>query len=152
MMSFNFINIFGLVAAVLLLVPEVIHLSKLYSFMYTARDKLFYASWGLIYLISLLLMVLPVGVGKFGFANVARFLVYLIGDILLLLIYLTGRVLMFCRVICYRNLLAPSAAAGVFLLSGAALDHMLLVASALIMISLIIITAITQRGADEHSR
>ena len=60
-MSFNFINIFGLVAAVLLLIPAVIHLSKLYCYMYTARDNLFYASWCLMYLISALLMVLPIG-------------------------------------------------------------------------------------------
>ncbi len=150
-MPFNFINIFGLVMAVLLFIPEVIHLSKLYYYMYTARDKLFYASWGLMYLISALLMFLPIGVDEFGFVSVAHFLVYLIGDILLLLIYLTGRILIFCRVVSFRSLLAPSAAAGVFLLSGAALGHMLLVAAAVIVLSLIIITAITQNRVEGDS-
>ena len=150
-MSFNFINIFGLVAAVLLLIPEVIHLSKLYYYMYTARDKLFYASWGLMYLISVLLMVLPIGVGEFGFVSVARFLVYIIGDILLLLIYITGRIFMFFQIVDFKSLLWPCAAAGVFLLSGAALGHMLLVAAAVIMLSLIIITAITQNRVESDS-
>lgn len=150
-MPFNFINIFGLVMAVLLFIPEVIHLSKLYYYMYTARDKLFYASWGLMYLISVLLLVLPIGVDEFGFVSVAHFLVYLIGDILLLLIYLTGRILMFCRIVDFRSLLWPSAAAGVFLLSGAALGHMLLVAAAVIMLSLIVITAITHNRAEDNS-
>ena len=150
-MPFNFINIFGLVMAVLLFIPEVIHLSKLYYYMYTARDKLFYASWGLMYLISVLLLVLPIGVDEFGFVSVAHFLVYLIGDILVLLIYLTGRILMFCRIVDFRSLLWPSAAAGVFLLSGAALGHMLLVAAAVIMLSLIVITAITHNRAEDNS-
>lgn len=81
---------------------------------------------------SMALMILPLGVWKFGFPNVLALLVYLAGNGLLLIAYWSGWGLYFKRKTFAVEILLAVAPVGIFLLTGICLRHWLLAGAAVL--------------------
>ena len=123
----NWINNYGLIVILLLLVPNII-----YAFKYKKREnKCHNKAMNILEQVgrygSMFLMVFPIGVIKFGFSSNENFIIWLIATVILLLLYWGFWMVYFkSNTISIAIVLAiiPSI---IFLLSGYMLRHYLLI-------------------------
>ena len=132
MMEFGWINLFGAVIVIVMMIPNVV---------YAIRNKeeknlCTNVAMNLIEQIGryacIVLMWFPLLVWKFGFAGVLEMLVYLIGNGLMLFVYLIVFVRYLKEKSSQRAMILAVLPACIFLLSGLLLRHWLLVLSALL--------------------
>ena len=86
-MEFNWINLFGFIVVVLLLIPNIIFAIKHKNQMYAPSNKILNIIEQIGRYACILLMVLPLFVWEFGFSPLEWMFVYLLGDIVLLILY-----------------------------------------------------------------
>ena len=129
-MEFGWINAAGGLIVVLILVPNIIYALQCPG----GENKCRNAGMNLLEQVgrygSMALMILPLGVWKFGFPNVAAMLVYFLGNGVLLITYWVFWALYFRKVTRLRALTLAVVPTGIFLLSGLTLHHWLLVTAA----------------------
>ncbi len=132
-MKFGWINLFGAVIVVLIMIPNVIYAAKqepggvkteVPGYLTVCEQAGRYG--------CIVLMWLPLLVWKFGFKSVEEMLVYLIGNGILLLFYWYFWI-RYSRKMTLSNAMALAVLPTmIFLLSGVLLRHWLLVASAVL--------------------
>lgn len=83
----NWINLFGLVLIVLMLIPNIIYAVKMKGKKDQCTNRLLNVLEQIGRYGCIVLMVIPVGIGKFGFSSVGDFLICFLGNVLLLVIY-----------------------------------------------------------------
>ena len=131
-MEFGWISLFGAGITVLLLIPNV-----LYAFGRQAEEDM-QISKGVIIAeqvgryACIMLMWLPLLVGKFAFKSPEEFLIYFIGNLLLIVLYYLFWILYSFRKKLYMALVLTIVPTVVFLLSGLLLRHWLLVFAGLL--------------------
>lgn len=131
-MQFGWINLFGALIVVLMLIPNIIFALKYkdvenkckHGFMNCMEQVGRYA--------CMVLMWLPLAVWKFSFRSVAGMLMYLFGNGILLLAYLVTWVFYFKKPARRRALALAILPAVIFLISGVLLRHWLLFIAAVL--------------------
>ena len=128
----SWLNLFGLVIVVMMLVPNVI-----YGIKYKDRENLCKNQWMNILeqigrFASIFLMIFHVGVAELGFGSVLAFLVYLFGNIVLLLAYFVIWILFFKKNTLWKGMALAIIPTFLFLLSGCTMRHLFLVGSGIL--------------------
>ena len=131
-MKFGWINLFQAVILLLMLLPNIIYALRNKSEANRCPNRAMNAAEQIGRYGCIILTVLPLGVGKFGFGSPEAILIYFFGNAVLLAAYYVvfSR---YCRKkTIKRALLAAALPAGIFLLNGVLLRHWLLAASAIL--------------------
>lgn len=131
-MEFGWINAAGGMIVVLMLVPNILYALRRPGGENRCDNRLMNALEQAGRYGSMALMVLPVGVWKFGFLSVAAMLVYVFGNGVLLVCYWVYWALYFRKADRDRALTLAVVPTCIFLLSGLMLRHWLLVLSAIV--------------------
>lgn len=124
----NWLNIWGLIIVVLLFVPNIIYVVKEKNQENKCTNQ--FVNWveqigryGCMFL-----MVFNIGLAEFGFPSAGAFIVYLIGNILLMMAYWLIWGLYFKKKEYWKQIALASIPTGIFLLSGITMLHFLLIA------------------------
>lgn len=134
------INFFGLVIVVLMLLPNIIYAMR-YKDASNKCSNVVNLPEQVGRYASIFLMIFNIGIAEFGFSSLTGLAVYTVGNICLLILYWLIWMLYFIKPGLYNSLLLAVIAPAIFLLSGIALRHVLLIVSALIFgVSHIIVT------------
>ena len=129
----NWINLFGLITIVLILVPNIIYAVKFRGketkcnccrSMYILEQIGRYG--------SMFLMVFNIGIADFGFASAQHFVAYLIANATLLLAYFIVYALYFKQQTNWKSMALAIIPSCLFLIDGILLGHILLVSFAII--------------------
>ena len=129
-MEFGWINIFGMMIVLLLLIPNLIYAWKGPNEKNQCKSFIFNAVEQIGRYASMALMVMPVGVWRFGFSSKKMFLLYVSVNLLLLCLYwLIWRLYFRKRTLCTAIVLAVIPTC-IFLISGLTLRHWVLVFAA----------------------
>ena len=126
-LGIEWLNIFGLILVVLLLIPNIIYAVKNKDAENLCKNRFMNILEQIGRYGCLFLMVFNIGIAEFGFGSVVAFLVYLIGNIVLMISYWT------CWMLYFRKRTYPVQIAlaviptVLFLLSGITMRHYLLV-------------------------
>lgn len=131
-MEFGWINLFGLGIIVIMMVPNLIYARKAMPQDSSRQSKVLTIIEQIGRYGSMLFMVLPILVWKFGFSSVEMLLIYSLGNAGLLIAYLVCWIFYFRRCTFALGMLLAIFPAGIFLLSGLCLRHWLLVGAALV--------------------
>lgn len=130
----DWINVFGLVIVILLLIPNIV-----YAIKFRKQNQEIECSSKAMTLLeqigryaSMFFMVFPVGIAEFGFSYLGSFLIYGIGNILLLIAYWFIWILYFYRQAFWKRMALAIIPTGIFLLSGITLMHILLLISGIL--------------------
>lgn len=123
----NWLNIFGLIIVVLLLIPNIIYAIKVKKQQNKCTNKFMNimeqtGRYGCIFL-----MVFNIGIAEFGFGSVGAFLVYLLGNTLLMIFYWIIWMLYFNKQTYGKQVLLAVIPVCIFLLSGITMLHYLLI-------------------------
>ena len=128
-MEFGWINIFGAVIIAIMLLPNIIYAKR-----FSDEKRRYMLNGKLVTMIeqvgrygSMLLMILPLGVWKFGFPNVFALMLYLLGNAALISAYIIIWVFYFKKRTFSKAAALAVIPAVIFLLSGLTLHHLLLV-------------------------
>jgi len=125
----DWINIFGFVFVVLLLLPNILYSFKFRGRKNRCRNKFLSVLTRAGGCISLLLMVFNVGIAEFSFSSVGVFLLYGVGNTFMILVYWIVWMLYFRSPEFWNTMLLAIIPAGIFLLSGITLGYVLLIIS-----------------------
>jgi len=131
-MEFGPINLFGGIIVALMLLPNIIYAIRFRDAENKCTNKLLNILEQVGRYGSMALMVLPLGVWKFGFPSVADMLVYLIGSGALMLTYYVLWAVYFRRQTAGVSIALAVVPTLIFLFCGLALRHWLLVAFAVL--------------------
>lgn len=130
-MKFSIINFCGVIIVALMLLPNIIYAIRHKGMENKCKNKAMNALEQIGRYAAMLLMVLPIGVWKFGFPSAAGMVVYLVGNGVFLLSYLIIWVFYFKKTTIVRALALAVLPTAIFLNSGLMLRHWLLVGAAL---------------------
>ena len=123
----EWLNIFGLILVVLILVPNIIYAFKFRDQQNKCTNKIMNIIEQVGRYGCMFLMIFNLGIAEFGFASKAMFLVYLIGNAAFLLSYLIIWILYFKKQTFWKQLSLTIIPTCLFLLSGITMQHYLLV-------------------------
>lgn len=131
-LGISWLNLFGLMILVFLMIPNIIYAVKFHGSDNRSRNRTMNLLEQIGRYASMFLMVFNIGIAEFGFSSVALFLVYLAGNILLLLIYWIIWFLFFIEQKTWKSMALAIIPAVIFLISGITLRHYLLIFSAVL--------------------
>lgn len=128
----SWLNIWGLIIVVLLLVPNIIYAVKEKNQENKCSNKYMNMLEQIGRYGSMFLMVFNIGLAEFGFSSVKAFIVYMFGNILLMISYWFIWVLYFKKKTYWKQIALALIPTGIFLLSGITMLHFLLIIFAVI--------------------
>lgn len=128
----DWINFFGLVFVVLLLIPNVIYAFKFPQHNNKCQNRFFNLLEQIGRYASMFLMIFDIGIAEFGFSSVSAFVVYILGNTILLFLYWIIWMLYSKKQDAEKMMLLAIIPACMFVLSGIMLGHVLLVISGII--------------------
>lgn len=128
----SWINIFGIVIIVFMLLPNIIYAVKFRGMENKCKNKVMNILEQIGRYASMFLMIFNIGLAEFAFTIPELFVIYLIGNILLLFFYSIIWVLYFKEKTLWKNMALAIIPTLIFLLSGITLRHYLLVLSAIV--------------------
>lgn len=129
-MDFGWINFFGAVIVAIMMVPNVVYALKNKGLENLCTNRFMNITEQVGRYACIILMWFPLLVWEFGFSSVTAFLVYIVGNGLLLIVYIIIWGMYFKGRTRLKTLLLAAIPACIFLLSGLLLHHWLLVMAA----------------------
>lgn len=126
-LGMNWLNILGLIFVVLLLIPNIIYAIKVKNQKNKCSNKFMNVTEQIGRYGCMFLMVFNIGIAEFGFKSVGAFLVYLVGNTLLIIFYWIIWMLYFNKQTYWKQILLAVIPACLFLLSGITMLHYLLI-------------------------
>ena len=131
-LGMNWINVFGLILVVLLLIPNIVYAIKYRG----QKNKCTNTFMNIIEQIGrygcMFLMIFNIGLAEFGFSSKWAFLVYMFGNGLLMISYWVIWILYFKNPVYWKQMALAIIPVCLFLLSGITLRHYLLIVFAVI--------------------
>ena len=126
-MNFGWMNVFGLIIIVLFLIPNIIYKVKVKNYQKLNTNKFMkvleqIGQYGCIFL-----MVFDFGMDELGFSSIEALLVYLFGNIILLILYWILWILYFIREAYWKKITLAVIGTCLFLLSGITMTYTLLI-------------------------
>lgn len=131
-LGMNWLNVFGLILVIFLLIPNIIYAVKFRDARNLCKNKAMNVLEQIGRYGSMFLMVFNVGVAEFGFASSEVFVVYFLGSIALMLAYWIVWIFFFARQSMWNRITLAIIPTLLFLLSGCTLRHILLIITAII--------------------
>lgn len=131
-LGMNWLNVFGLIFVVLLLIPNIIYAIKVKNQQNKCTNKFMNVIEQIGRYGCMVLMVFNIGVAEFGFRSVGAFLVYLLGNALLMLLYWIIWILYYIKFTYWKQVSLALIPACIFLLSGITMLHYMLVIFAIL--------------------
>lgn len=128
----GWINIVGLIIVVLILVPNIIYMLKFRNMENHCKNKMMNILEQSGRYASMVLMIFDIGIVEFGFASLETFLIYILGNSILLLAYWIIWGMYFIKVTRWKSMTLAIIPTAIFLISGITLSHILLVISSAI--------------------
>lgn len=128
----GWLNLTGLIIVGLLLIPNIVYAVKFKGQKNLCKNKTMNVLEQIGRYASMFLMIFNIGIAEFGFSSVGAFLLYFIGNAVLMLMYWILWMLFFGRQKFWNQLLLAVIPTMIFLLSGITLRHVLLIVSAVI--------------------
>ena len=128
----SWINIFGLVIVILLLLPNIIYEMKFHEIGNKCKNKTMNIIEQIGRYSSMFLMIFNIGVAEFGFSLAEVFIIYFVGNTFLMIAYWIIWGLYFKKRVLWRSMVLAIIPTVIFLLSGITLRHYLLVISAIV--------------------
>lgn len=128
----SWLNIFGLILVVLLLIPNIIYAIKEKNQENKCTNRFMNFSEQIGRYGCLFLMVFNIGLSEFGFSSIEAFVVYLLGNLLFMVSYWFIWVLYFKKKAYWKQIALALIPTGIFLLSGITMLHFLLILFAVI--------------------
>ena len=149
-LGMSWLNIFGLILIILLLIPNIIYAVKFRDVENLCKNKLMNVLEQIGRYASMFLMVFNIGIAEFGFVSSDAFVVYFLGSIALMLAYWSIWVIFFARPSMWNRMALAIIPTLLFLLSGCTLGHILLIITAIIFgIGHIYVTYINAKLSEE---
>lgn len=131
-MKFNAINYFGAAIVILMLIPNAVYALRYHNIYNKCRSVLLIAVEQIGRYACIALMFFPLGVGKFGFDSNALFILYAVGNALLLAAYQIVFIFYGKRPSAKKAIVLAVLPTLIFLLCGLTLGHWLLAAAAVL--------------------
>lgn len=131
-MGFNWINLFGLIIIILMLIPNIVYAIKCHDQEEHYSNVMMNLLEQIGRYASMFLMVFHIGLSEFGFSSVKALVIYGAGNVVLLVIYWVTWVSYFRRPAFEKRMALAVVPVGIFLLSGITLRYILLIVSAVI--------------------
>lgn len=129
-MEFGWINIFGTIIVIILLIPNIIYATKNKTSEDKYKNKFVNIIEQLGRYASLIFTIFPIGIS--GFRNVEYMLVYLIVNCILLLLYLIIWIFYFKSKSLFKSMLLAIIPTIIFFICGITLSHWGLIISSII--------------------
>lgn len=131
-LGYDWINIFGVIIVILMLIPNIIYGIKFRKVTNQCQNKFMNIFEQVGRYASMFLMIFNIGILEFSFASVTEFMIYLFGNGILLLAYWIVWILYFVKQNTGKSIVLAVFPTVIFLLSGITLRHWLLIISAVI--------------------
>lgn len=131
-MEFGVINVCGLIVVVLMLVPNMVYALKAKDAVYRRVNIVIEILEQIGRYSSMILMIFPLGMRKFGFPSVTDMFVYLIGNVSLLVAYWIVWVFYFRKRSLKKAMVLAIPPTMIFLVSGITLRHFVLIGMAIV--------------------
>ena len=131
-MGISWLNIWGLIIVALLLIPNIIYAVKQKNRGNKCTNKCMNILEQIGRYGSMFLIVFNIGLAEFGFSSAEAFIVYVFGNMLLMISYWFVWLLYFKKKTYWKQIALAIIPAGIFLLSGITMLHYLLVVFAVI--------------------
>lgn len=131
-LGMSWLNGFGLILVVLLLIPNIIYAVRAKDQHNQCTDKVMNVIEQVGRYSCMLLMVFNIGIAEFGFHSVSAFLVYLFGNVLIMLAYWIVWMLYFIKQTYRKQIALALLPTFLFLLNGITMQHYLLIAASII--------------------
>lgn len=128
----SWLNIFGLIIVVLILIPNIIYAIAVKGQKNKCKNMFMNILEQVGRYACMLLMIFNVGIAEFGFSNVALFLAYLFGNAVLLVAYWVVWMLYFKKPSFGKQIALAVIPTAIFLLCGVTMGHWLLVVFAVV--------------------
>lgn len=128
----NIISLFGFIIVTVMALPYVLYALRFREHANLTSNRVMGALEKYGCLVTVLLMIFPLGMEKFAFSHVYMFLVYLCGSIGLLVVYLITWIFYFFKKTAVRAVMLAAIPALIYLICGVALNHWLLVISSIL--------------------
>lgn len=126
-LDMNWLNVFGLVFVVLLLIPNIIYAIKDKNKQNKCTNKFMNVIEQIGRYGCMFLMVFNIGIAEFGFGSNYAFLIYLFGNTLLIILYWIIWILYFRKCTYLKQMSLAVIPTCLFLLSGITMQHYLLI-------------------------
>ncbi len=126
-LGMNWLNVFGLIFVVLLLIPNIIYAIKEKNHKNKCKNKFMNVIEQIGRYGCMFLMVFNIGIAEFGFCSVGAFVVYLFGSAFLMILYWIIWMLYFYKQTYLKQILLALVPICLFLLSGSTMRHYLLI-------------------------
>lgn len=123
----NWLNVFGLIFVVLLLIPNIIYAIKMGNQQNKCTNKIMNVLEQVGRYGCMFLMVFHIGIVEFGFNSVGAFLIYIFGNALLMITYWIIWMLYFHKQTYWKQISLAVIPTSIFLLSGITMRHYLLI-------------------------
>ncbi len=128
----SWLNIFGLVIVILMLLPNIIYAVKIHGIENKCKNKVMNIIEQIGRFSSMFLIIFNIGLAESGFSSVEAFVIYFVGNTIFLIIYWIIWILYFKKMILWKSMTLAIIPTAIFLLSGITLRHYLLVISAIV--------------------
>lgn len=130
--ALGWINIFGLVIVVLMLLPNIIYAAKFRGLENKCKNKAMNILEQIGRYSSMFFIIFNVGLVELGFSSAEAFVLYFVGNASLLIAYWIIWVLYFKKKVLWKSMALAMLPTAIFLLSGLTLKHYFLVISAIV--------------------
>lgn len=128
----SWLNLFGLIIVVLIMIPNIIYAIKFRDTKNLCENKIMNILEQIGRYASMFLMIFNIGIAEFGFTSIRAFLMYMFGNIILLLLYWIIWILYFIKQNVWKSIALALIPSFIFLLCGITSRHILLIISAII--------------------
>lgn len=126
-LGMDWLNVFGLILVILLLIPNIAYAVKVKDQKNLCTNKFMNILEQIGRYACMFLMVFNIGIDEFGFGSVGAFLIYGIGNVLLMLSYWVIWILYFRKQSFIKQITLAILPTCLFLLSGITMRHYLLI-------------------------
>ena len=126
-LGMNWLNVFGLIFVVLLLIPNIIYAVKVKNQQNKCSNRFMNIMEQIGRYGCMFLMVFNIGIAEFGFGSVGAFFTYLFGNVFLMILYWLIWMLYFIKQTYFKQILLAVIPTCLFLLSGITMLHYLLI-------------------------
>ena len=126
-MNFGWMNVFGLIIIVLFLIPNIIYKIKIKNHKKLNINKFMKILEQIGQYGCMFLMVFDFGMGELGFGSIEAFLVYIFGNVILLILYWILWMLYFIKEAYWKKITLAVMGTCLFLLSGITMMYTLLI-------------------------
>ena len=126
----GWINLFGLVIVILMLLPNIIYAVKFHGIENKCKDKVMNWIEQIGRYSSMFFIIFNIGLAEFGFPSAEAYITYFVGNTIFIILYWCIWILYFHKITFWKSMALAIIPTAIFLLSGITSRHYLLVISA----------------------